>query len=160
MITRSDILDALTKCVGYDPIHSPKQSLIIEDAWYEHFERYPTLQRQDLLSAVADYYSVPQRPWPQPADISNVARAKRRDQADRAPLELDKVPVSDERRQEHLARIQEVIGGQAKKWDAQEVPERAVPVQHRHSDYERRKDESEEAYRARILTALDGVEQS
>lgn len=83
MISRNDIADALTKCVGYDPTHMPKPSEIILDAWCEHFALYPHLIRYDLLTAVTHYYRRPAQPVPQPADISAIARDLHRDMAQR-----------------------------------------------------------------------------
>jgi hypothetical protein len=99
-------------------MHAPVQSDIIEDAWAEHFERYPTLARDDLLSAVTEYYRAPQRPWPQPADLSTIARARRRDMADRAPLpQLNgDPPATPEQRAKHMAQIGTIVTKQAGRW--------------------------------------------
>lgn len=85
MITRNDIIDAITMCVGYDPVHAPKQSKIIEDAWAQHFASSACagLGRPDLVAAVDAYYRTPRQPWPQPADISSLARSEKRDAYDR-----------------------------------------------------------------------------
>ena len=112
MIKRTDILDALTKCVGYDPIHAPTQSpRIMEEAWVDHFALYPALGRDDLMDAVREYYRTPARPWPQPADLSSIARAKQRDAADRAPLPeiTQAVPASAEVREKNMAEIRRVM---------------------------------------------------
>jgi hypothetical protein len=81
MITRNDILDAITKCVGYDPVRAPKQSQIIEEAWMKHFGLSGNggITRLELLAAADTYYASPQRPWPQPGDLSDIAKSSRRD---------------------------------------------------------------------------------
>lgn len=122
MIRRDNCIEAIAKCTGYDPMHSPRQSELIANAWSEHFAQYPELTRDDLLDAVKEYYRTPQRPWPQPADISSVARVRHRDIADRAPLpEIECVPASAEYRAAMVAEIRQTL---AKKWS---MPKPAAP---------------------------------
>ena len=110
MITRSDIIDALTMCVGYDPIHAPKQSEIITDAWVKHFEGLPQVTPRELLDAVNTYYRAPQQqPWPQPGVISGIARAAIKDRADREPIEHNRVPASPEVVADARAQIAKAI---------------------------------------------------
>jgi hypothetical protein len=111
LITRNDCIDAITKCIAYDPMHSPRSDALIAEAWTEHFNLYPFLSSEDLLAAVREYYKTPQRPWPQPADLSSIARAKLRDIADRAP-ELERASASEELREKRLAEIRAVV----KRW--------------------------------------------
>ncbi|WP_071700199.1 zinc finger domain-containing protein [Mycobacterium heckeshornense] len=88
MITRDDILDALAKCAAYDNQHTPVPSRILVQAWVEHFEVYaPSIERGDLLAAVTEYHREPRDRMLQPADLSGIARAIRRDQLDREPLD-------------------------------------------------------------------------
>lgn len=87
MIDRDDVLDALTKCTGYDPVHFPRPSIIMADAWLEYFGKFPAVTKVDLLAAVAKFYESPARPVPQPADIGVIARAIRQDKSDRETLE-------------------------------------------------------------------------
>lgn len=83
MISRNDIIDAIAKCVGYDPIHAPKSSEIITAAWLEHFEDYRAIGRVELLQAITEYYRTPDRKWPQPADISAIIAAVVKDRRSR-----------------------------------------------------------------------------
>lgn len=87
MLTRDNIIDALTKCAGYDPVHFPRKSELIANAWCEHFNRWGGLTVQDLMEAVSEYYARPSQPVPQPADISVIARKLHRDRFDRLPLD-------------------------------------------------------------------------
>lgn len=83
MIELNDVLDALTKCSGYDPGHFSVPSKVVASAWCEYFEDFPSLRRDDLLAAVKLYYRTPDRKVPQPADIGDLARKLRRDEIDR-----------------------------------------------------------------------------
>lgn len=87
MITDDDIFDALTKCTGYDPAHTPKPSEIVVDAWVEHFSDYPAVTRADLLAAVKEYHRVPRDVQLQPAHISALARKYARERYDASPLD-------------------------------------------------------------------------
>lgn len=87
MITMQDIRDALTKCTGYDPVHFPRPSEVMAEAWFEHFSMYPMITRNDLLAAVARYYKTPSRPVPQPADIRVLASEIRRERYERSGLD-------------------------------------------------------------------------
>lgn len=112
MISRNDIIDVITKCVGYDPMHSPKESEIIEAAWWEHFETYSSLTRDDILAAVTEYYRTPDRRWPQPANISVLAREICRVRNAAIPLpELEPAsePATPERRKKHMEEIAKII---------------------------------------------------
>lgn len=84
MINRNDILDALTKSTAYDSQHTPAPSKILIDAWLEHFETYAAgVERDELLAAVAEYHREPRDRMLQPADLSTLCRALRRDSLDR-----------------------------------------------------------------------------
>lgn len=87
MITRNDIIDALTKSTGYDSAHTPQPSAIVIDAWVEHFEDFPALTRADLLMAVKDYHRQTHRENLQPADISTLARKYSRERFERSALD-------------------------------------------------------------------------
>jgi hypothetical protein len=122
VISRNDILDAITKCVGYDPVHAPKQSEIIENAWVEHFEAYPSMNRDQLLTAIAEYYRTPHRPFPQPADLSVIVRIRREDDWQRrSSPELQPRPASAEHRAKCMAEIRAIINKQANRWSIPEA---------------------------------------
>lgn len=117
MISKNDCLKAITKCSGYDPAHAPEYGAMITNAWIEHFAAYPSLTNEDLLSAVAEYYRNPGRSWPQPADISSIARARRHDEADRAPLPaLTSAPATAAQREQHMSTIRQILSRQGKRW--------------------------------------------
>lgn len=82
MVSRTDIIDALTMCSGYDPGHFSQPSRIIVAAWEDHLGQYPGVARDDLLEAVRVYYRTPDRRVPQPADISKIARDLRKSRLD------------------------------------------------------------------------------
>jgi hypothetical protein len=83
VITQNNIVDALTKCTGYDSAHCPQPSRVVVAAWLEHFSDYPDLERGDLLEAAKVYHSVPRTEQLQPAHLSRIARDLRRDRLDR-----------------------------------------------------------------------------
>ncbi|BBU22140.1 hypothetical protein [Mycobacterium xenopi] len=86
MITAEDVLDALTKAAAYDTSHTPRTSQMLIAAWVEHFNRYaPAVQREDLLAAVSEYHREPRNRMLQPADLSAIARALRRDNTSDEP---------------------------------------------------------------------------
>ncbi len=118
MITRNDIINAISMCVGYDPMHSPKMSEAIIMAWSDHFEDYPHISRERLLRAVKTYYKIPSRSFPQPADISTIARAEINDANMRAPLlpNADGSPVTKEQREHHMEEIRKILAKQSAKW--------------------------------------------
>lgn len=87
MITIQDVRDALTKCTGYDPVHFPRPSNVMADAWFEHFAMYPRITGADLLAAVTRYYMRPSQPVPQPADIRVLASEIRRERFDRSGVD-------------------------------------------------------------------------
>lgn len=116
MISRNDVIDAVTRCVGYDPIHAPKDARIMVEAWSEHFSSFSQWSREDLFQAVTEYYKLPQRPWPQPADLSAVIRARKRDAADRAPIINDSSTATDAERETHMRTIREILKNQTAKW--------------------------------------------
>jgi hypothetical protein len=86
VISIQDIRDALTKCTGYDPVHFPRPSEVMAEAWMEHFAMYPKITRGDLLAAITRYYLRPSQPVPQPADIRVHASEIRRDRFDRSGI--------------------------------------------------------------------------
>jgi hypothetical protein len=86
VITMQDIRDALTKCTGYDPVHFPRPSNVIAEAWFEHFAMYPRITGTDVLAAITRYYMRPSQPVPQPADIRVLASEIRRERFDRSDL--------------------------------------------------------------------------
>jgi hypothetical protein len=91
MITRNDVLDVLTKAAAYDAAHTPKTSNMLIHAWLEHFESYaPNVQREELIAAVTEYHREPRDRMLQPADLSALCRALRRDALDR--MEPDEAP--------------------------------------------------------------------
>jgi hypothetical protein len=57
MITRNNVIDALTKCSGYNARNTPVPSDIVVEAWLEHFSQFPDVTGQDLLDAVRDYFT-------------------------------------------------------------------------------------------------------
>lgn len=88
MITRNDIIDALTKSSAYDNQHTPTPTRILIDAWCEHFQRFaPGVDREMLLDAVTEYHRVSRDRILQPADLSAIARAFCIDDFDRSPLD-------------------------------------------------------------------------
>jgi hypothetical protein len=87
VISIQDIRDALTKCTGYDPVHFPRPSGVMAEAWFEHFSMYPMIARGDLLAAVAKYYMRPSQPVPQPADLRVLASEIRRERYERSGLD-------------------------------------------------------------------------
>lgn len=87
MIGIQDIRDALTKGTGYDPVHFPRPSEVMAEAWMEHFAMYPKVTRNDLLAAITKYYKTPSRPVPQPADIRVLASEIRRERYERSGLD-------------------------------------------------------------------------
>jgi hypothetical protein len=99
VINEIDIIDALTKCSGYDAQHTPvpDDSGIVVDAWMEHFSRWPLITRQDLLSAVTEYHTSAHTEQLVPAHLSAVARKYTLDRIERSDLDSD-----ERRRQEAL----------------------------------------------------------
>jgi hypothetical protein len=84
VIGMQDIRDALTMGTGYDPVHFPRPSEVMAQAWMQHFSMYPKITRDDLLAAINRYYMRPAQPVPQPADIRVLASEIRRDQFERS----------------------------------------------------------------------------
>ena len=82
-ITTKDVGPILAKCSGYRPDKTPQVSQLVTMAWVEHFEDFPAITLEDALEAVKVYHREPQDRMIQPADISKVARAIRRDKSDR-----------------------------------------------------------------------------
>jgi hypothetical protein len=87
VISIQDIRDVLTKCTGYDPVHFPRPSEVMADAWMEHFAMYPMISRDDVLGAITKYYMRPSQPVPQPADIRVLASDIRRERYERSGLD-------------------------------------------------------------------------
>jgi hypothetical protein len=85
-VDMQNIRDALTKCTGYDPVHFPRPSNIVAEAWLEHFSMYPKITGADLLAAVTRYYKRPSQPVPQPADIRVLASEIRRERLDSSDI--------------------------------------------------------------------------
>ena len=85
------------------------------EAWSEHFKT-ATWSREDLFNAVTEYYKLPQRPWPQPADLSALIRARKRDAADRAPIAIESTPATQFERERHMKAIREILEQQTGKW--------------------------------------------
>jgi hypothetical protein len=84
MITHNDALDALSKAASYDAAHTPRTSSLLIDAWIDHFTLYaPGVTRDHLLAAVSEYHREPRDRMLQPADLSAICRALRRDELDR-----------------------------------------------------------------------------
>jgi len=111
VIDESDIRLALMRCVGYDPVHFPKPSEVMLAAWIEHFRKFPKLERQNLIDAVAKYYDTPQRPVPQPADISVIARSFWRDEYDRGLHRDEQEALCDSKSEpDEIERRRAVIG--------------------------------------------------
>jgi hypothetical protein len=82
-ITTSQIGAILAKCSGYRPDKTPQPGELVIRAWHEHFAEFPHLTADDALEAVKVYHRDPQDRMIQPADISRIARAIRRDKSDR-----------------------------------------------------------------------------
>lgn len=82
-IDNADVGRILAKCSGYRPDKTPNYSELVAMAWIEHFEQFPAVTVDDALEAVKIYHREPQERMIQPADISKVARAIRRDKSDR-----------------------------------------------------------------------------
>lgn len=95
MIDRDDVIDALTKCSGYDPVKFPTPSDIIVDAWLEHLQQFRVVTRDDLLHAVTRYYNQPDRKVPQPADISQIARLVHKEMMDEDELAAEHEAICD-----------------------------------------------------------------
>jgi hypothetical protein len=73
---------ALAKCAAYDPWF-PKASQAIVDSWAEQIERYK-LDVPDVLAGVAKMYSGNGSGFrPLPKDLTDAARAIRRERAER-----------------------------------------------------------------------------
>jgi hypothetical protein len=73
---------ALAKCAAYDPWF-PKASQAIVESWGEQIERYK-LDLPDLLDGVTKMYSENGSGFrPLPKDLTDAARAIRRDRTDR-----------------------------------------------------------------------------
>jgi hypothetical protein len=87
VISIQDIRDALTMCTGYDPVHMPRPSEVMAQAWMQHFAMYPMVTRDDVLAAIERYYMRPSQPVPQPADIRVLAREIRRERYERSGLD-------------------------------------------------------------------------
>jgi len=92
VINHDDVIDALTASGGYDAAHTPKTSRTLVAAWLDHFHRFaPNATREDLLAAVAEHHREPRERMLQPADLSGLCRAFRRDDLDR--MDPDARPV-------------------------------------------------------------------
>lgn len=87
-LTKQDVMDVLMKCTGYASDKTPVPSEMTLLAWCEHFGDMQIVRRE-ALAAVKIYFQKPQDRLVQPADISTIARALRRDWLDRNP------PLSD-----------------------------------------------------------------
>jgi hypothetical protein len=87
MITRDDIIDALTKCSAYDAQHTPIPADIVLAAWQEHFELYPNVTRADLMAAVREYFTTRHVDQLTPYDLSTIARKYARDRYERSDLD-------------------------------------------------------------------------
>jgi hypothetical protein len=73
---------ALAKCAAYDPWF-PKASQAIVDSWAEQIQRYQ-LEVPDVLAGVAKMYSDNGSGFrPLPKDLTDAARAIRRDRTER-----------------------------------------------------------------------------
>lgn len=76
---------ALAKCAAYDPWF-PKASQAIVDSWAEHFEARRLDSVEDVLAGVTRAYLENGNGFrPLPKDISDAARAIRRDRRERNP---------------------------------------------------------------------------
>jgi hypothetical protein len=82
-ITPTDVGRILAKCSGYRPDRTPQPGELVAMAWVEHFSDFPHITADDALEAVKVYHRDPQDRMIQPADISRIARAIRRDKSDR-----------------------------------------------------------------------------
>lgn len=92
-LTPDDISAVLTKSAGYDSAHTPRASAVLTGAWLEHFGTYaPYATREDLLAAVTEYHRDPRDRMLQPADLTSVIRAWRRDEHDRTHPEVRALP--------------------------------------------------------------------
>lgn len=87
MITDDDVIDALTKCTGYDIAHTPKPSVVVVQAWAEHFEDFPGVTREDLLRAVKEYHREPRDVMLQPSHLSRIARKYAQERYERSELD-------------------------------------------------------------------------
>lgn len=76
---------ALAKCAAYDPWF-PKASQAIVDSWAEHFEARRLDSVEDVLAGVTRAYLENGNGFrPLPKDISDAARAVRRERRERDP---------------------------------------------------------------------------
>lgn len=104
---------ALAKCAAYDPWF-PKASQAIVDSWAEQIERYQ-LDAADVLAGVTKMYSDNGSGFrPLPKDLTDAARAIRRDRAEREStaerqLREDRRDIELENRQ----RLAELVSGVA-----------------------------------------------
>lgn len=87
-INTTDVGRILAKCSGYRPDRTPNYSELVAMAWIEHFGDFPSVTVDDALEAVKIYHRESQDRMIQPADISKVARAIRRDKSDRESDEM------------------------------------------------------------------------
>jgi hypothetical protein len=84
VITRNDIIDALTKCTGYDSAHTPVPNEITVDAWREHFDLFPNVTREDLLRSVTEHFRAKHTDQLTPVDLSDIARKYSRDRIEKS----------------------------------------------------------------------------
>ena len=80
MITRDDILDALTMLTGNAPDKTPQPSELVTQAWLDYFKAYPSWIGDELVAAASDYCrSGTRERMVQPADLGEIIRGWRQD---------------------------------------------------------------------------------
>lgn len=104
---------ALAKCAAYDPWF-PKASQAIVDSWAEQIERYE-LDAVDVLAGVTKMYSDNGSGFrPLPKDLTDAARAIRRERAEReSTAERQQREDRRDAELENRQRLAELVAGVA-----------------------------------------------
>lgn len=84
MITRNDILDALTMLSGNDSSKTPKPDELTIRAWCDYFDDHLKWTGDDLCAAAHEYNKTPRERLVQPADLGEIIKRFYRDAYERA----------------------------------------------------------------------------
>src|SRR3954466_8469904 len=76
-------------CSGYDSQHTPAASELVVAAWLDHFQIFPNVTREDLLTAVREYHCTEHDKQLTPVALSSIARKYARDRYERSALDSD-----------------------------------------------------------------------
>jgi hypothetical protein len=83
VITRNDILDALSMLSGNDSSKTPNPDELNIRAWMDYFADHPHWSGDDLVAAAHEYCRAPRERMVQPADLGLIVKGWHDDRLDR-----------------------------------------------------------------------------